>query len=105
MESFIVVDLNSSCKNDMLMKVVENDIDTYAKYLRYFNLDLNKNDPSFYDGIISNLLLLLSENNKIIFIDDVMKFIKHKDLLVVNQILHKVKKNNTVFVVGKEEND
>lgn len=105
MDSFIVVDLNSSTTNDMLMKVVEQDVETYAKYLRYFNLDINKNDPSFYDGIISNLLLLLSEKDKIIFIDDVIRYIKPKDTVVVNQLIHKIKKHNTVFILRKEEND
>ncbi|XQP55884.1 MAG: cysteine peptidase family C39 domain-containing protein [Mycoplasmoidaceae bacterium] len=103
--SIVVLDQQTTTDTQLLIKQIGNNPMLYSQYVQYFNLDLNKEQQSFYDSLIINLLTLLNEQNKIIFIDDIFRYINHKDLLVVKQITNKIKKNNTVFVLGKEEND
>lgn len=104
-DSVIVVDQNSDANVEIILKDIQDNPRVYSQYLQFFNLDLNKGKQSFYERIIINLLCLLSEKNKIIFIDDIFKFIKKKDRLVVKQLISKTKRKNSVFVLGKEEND
>ena len=104
-DSIIIFDQRSSANSQLLISNIENNPEEYAQYLKYFNLDLNESIPSFYHQLIINFLTLLHEKKKLIFIDDVMSCIKPKDKLVVKQLINKIRKNNTVFVVGKEEND
>lgn len=104
-ESIIIVDQFAFANCDMLIKKIEVNPVMYAQYIKYFNLDLNKSNQAFYDQIIINLLSLLNEKNKFIFIDNVLQYIRRDDLVVVKQLLTKIKKNNSVFICGKEEYD
>lgn len=104
-DSIIIFDQQSKPNNQLLISNIENNPIEYGQYLQYFNLDLNETNPSFYHSLIINLLTLLNEKEKLIFIDDVIACIKPKDKLVVKQLINKIRKNNTVFVLGKEEND
>lgn len=101
----VILDQQSQNNTELLIHNIENSPSMYAQYIQYFNLDLNSQNPSFYHQIIINLLTLLHEEKKIIFIDDILGFIKAKDKLVVKQLINKIKKQNTVFILGKEEND
>lgn len=103
--SIIVLDQQTSTDTQLLIKHIGFNPELYSQYIQYFKLDLNKENQLFYDRIIINLLTLLNEKNKIIFIDDILKFVDKKDLVVVKQIINKIKKWNTVFILGKEEND
>ena len=104
-DSIIIFDQQSKPNNQLLISNIENNPIEYGQYLQYFNLDMNATNPSFYHSLIINLLTLLNEKEKLIFIDDVIACIKPKDKLVVKQLINKIRKNNTVFVLGKEEND
>lgn len=105
MNNIIVFDQQSTSSIEYLIKLVEKEPVFYSQYIRYFDLDLNRQQFNFYENLIINFIVLLSEKDKIIFIDDVFKYIKKKDKVVIKQILNKIKKHNTVFVTGKEEND
>lgn len=105
LESIVILDQLSSVDPSILIKQIENDPEMYSQYLRYFNLDLNKTNLTFYENLIINFLCLLSEKNKIIFIDDVMPYIKSKDMTVIKQIINKARKDNTVIITGKEKYD
>ncbi|XQP54991.1 MAG: cysteine peptidase family C39 domain-containing protein [Mycoplasmoidaceae bacterium] len=104
-ESIIVLDQTCNADPHLLIKQIENNPELYSQYLRYFNIDLNKTNLSFYDSLIINFLTLISEKDKLIFIDDVMSCIKSKDMVVIKQIINKVRKNNIVIVTGKEKYD
>ncbi len=105
MKLIIVLDQKSKPSIPLLLKGIENKPEKFSKYLQYFNIDLNSTSFSFYENLILNFLNLLSEKNQIIFIDDVLFCIKKRDMLIIKQILLKVKQENTVFVIGKEGND
>lgn len=104
-ESIVVVDQFALANCDMLIKQIETNPVGYSQYIKYFQLDLNKSNQTFYHQIIINLLCLLNERNKIIFVDDVLQYIRKDDLVVTKQLLTKIKKHNYVFVCGKEEYD
>lgn len=104
-KSLIIVDQHALAHPDLLINNIQLDPQLYSQYIRYFQLDLNKSIHSFDDSIVINLLCLLNEKHKLIFIDDILKYIAKKDKLVVKQMLSKIRKSNTVFILGKEEND
>ncbi|MCQ3915681.1 MAG: hypothetical protein MJ195_02995 [Mycoplasmoidaceae bacterium] len=99
------MDQQSKPNIDLLIKQIELKPDLYSQYLRYFKIDVNQANLNFYDSLIINFLNLLLETNKLIFIDDVMQFIKPKDKVVIKQLINRLKKHNTVFLTGKEEYD
>ncbi|MBQ0045406.1 MAG: hypothetical protein KBS35_00750, partial [Mycoplasma sp.] len=101
----ILLDQQSQIDIQQLIQQIEKSPVQYSQYIQYFKLDLNTSNQPFYKSILINLLSLLDEHNKIIFIDDVLCFIKKQDLIVVKQLLNKIKKNNYVFVIRKEKND
>lgn len=101
----IVVDQQSKPNIELLIKYIEKEPRIFAQYIKYFAIDFNSLDHNFYNGIIINLLTLLITKNKVIFIDDILHFIKPKDRLVVKQLINKIKRYNTVFITGKEDND
>lgn len=105
MDKLIIVDEHSTPTKELVIKDMSSKAASYSQYLRFFNIDLNKGKQSFYDSIIINLLSLLSEKDKIIFVDNIHHYIKKKDKVVVKQLLNKIRRNNALFIVGKEDND
>ncbi|MCQ3908390.1 MAG: hypothetical protein MJ200_02295 [Mycoplasmoidaceae bacterium] len=87
------------------MQQIEIKPELYSQYIRYFNIDLNKANPTFYENLIVNFLNLLSEKQKLIFIDDILQYIKSKDMIIIKQIINHIKKHNVVFINEKEEYD
>lgn len=102
---FILIDEFTKPDTQTFLNEFENNFSLYGQYVRYFKLDLNKKKQSFYDCIIINLLSLLGEREKIILIDSLNKYIRKKDKLVIKQLINRIRKHNSVFLVGKEEYD
>lgn len=104
-ESIIVFDQRAKPDISLLMYQIEIKPELYSQYIRYFNIDLNKANPTFYENLIINFLNLLSEKQKLIFIDDILQYIKSKDMIIIKQIINHIKKHNVVFINEKEEHD
>lgn len=105
MNRLVLLDEKSNVNIPLFLQILENNPILFSQYIRYFQLDVNKQEQSFYDCLVINLLTLLNEENKIILIDNLMQYIKKKDKIVVKEIINKIQKNNAVFIMGKEEND
>jgi len=104
-DKLIILDQHSTINLEMFIEMMEENPNLYSKYLRHFNIDINQEPISFYNQIIINLLSLLNVKNKVIVIDSVTPYVKNIDKIVVKEIINTIRKNNSVFVVGKENND
>lgn len=99
LNSVVIFSQQSCASKSLLTNEIEKQPELYSQYLKYFHINFDKNEISFYENIIINFLHLLSIKNSIIFLDNVWSLVKTNDKLVIKQLLFKVKKTNTVFIV------
>ncbi|MCQ2748198.1 MAG: hypothetical protein MJ223_03005 [Mycoplasmoidaceae bacterium] len=100
--NFIVISDKTMADVGILVENITKSPQSYAQYLKYFNIDVDNQTPGFYHKLIISLICLLEEKGKIIFLDRINNYIKKEDKLIVNQIINKIKTNNKVVIVGGE---
>lgn len=104
-DKFILVNDSTKMNSDETLELFEKHFKVLGQYVRYFGLDLTKTSQNLSESIVINLLCLMTEKEKIILIENVLEYTNKKDKLVIKEVLNKIRKNNAVFIVGKEEND
>lgn len=103
--NIIVCDENTILNLEHFIKLFEVNPEMYAPFIRYFKINLNNSNQNFYNKNILNLLSLIPENKKIIFIDSILDFFNQEDKWMVKDILNSIRKNNFVFITRKEKHD
>lgn len=102
-QKIIVLDEMTTINLDYFMELLEKDPVNISRYIRHFKIDINA-VYSHYECLVINLICLAYESNSIILIDQIMSLIKKQDEDVINEILNIIQKNNSVFILQRENN-